>query len=274
MMDDEENGQPDGLDDDFASGFDEEAEAQTKGPVEKSAPGQPEKADAPPEYMQITKKDWQELQANMAKFASYDRQFSSAHGNIGNLRIELNRLAQSIAQQQSRGNLVEIPADAFDDLKDFPEFQQASRKAIEKALSGVKVGGGGGQAINPAEVAAITEAIVTARDMSVLEETYENWRDIVGAVGRDQQPDPNNQFRRWLKTKGATYEKRINDTLSPAIIQSAIGRFQSEMKQRQQQVRTRSRRLDESVQPRGDGMAPSAGKSLDDQFESGFWPGR
>lgn len=77
-------------------------------------------------------------------------------------------------------------------------------------------------------VAAKSKAIDAAQ-LAHLVKTYPDWRAIVGAVDvSKQQPDPNNAFRKWLATKDAAYQKKINGTTSPREVEKAIALFQAE----------------------------------------------
>jgi hypothetical protein len=65
--------------------------------------------------------------------------------------------------------------------------------------------------------------------MAHLVKAFPDWRTIVGAVDiRKQQPDPNNPFRKWLATKDALYQAKINGTNSPREIEKAIALFRAE----------------------------------------------
>jgi hypothetical protein len=68
-----------------------------------------------------------------------------------------------------------------------------------------------------------------AAQMAHLVKAFPDWRTIVGAVDiRKQQPDPNNPFRKWLATKDALYQAKINGTNSPREIEKAIALFRAE----------------------------------------------
>jgi hypothetical protein len=65
--------------------------------------------------------------------------------------------------------------------------------------------------------------------MTHLVKIYPDWRAIVGAVDiSKQQPDLNNPFRKWLATKDAAYQARINGTNNPREIEKAVTLFRAD----------------------------------------------
>lgn len=239
---------------------------------EKPIPAEPPREEAPaPKYVQITEADWADVRAAAARTASYERQLSSAHGSIGNLQKTVNELRAATP----RGIKVEIPKDAFDDLeKEFPELAAMNRAALEKALSGI-TGTEPRSEFSEADLARMVSERTTKLEVEALEDAHPEWRKIVGAVDiRKEQPDPNNAFRKWLGAKDATYQARLNNTESAAVISRAITLFQRETKAGPKPGPNAADRRREivqgAVQPRGDGGAPAAGSSAQDEFEAGF----
>jgi hypothetical protein len=229
-----------------------------------------------PEYVKITRKDWDEVRAAAARTASYDSQLSKAFGTIGGLQKALTDLRN----EGPRTGKFEIPKDAFADMeRDFPELAQQTRAAMEKALRGV-TGSPGAASIDPDEMKRLVAEHATQvridAEIEALEEDHPDWRKIVGQVDTSkQQPDPNNAFRKWLATKDAAYQARLNSTNSAAVISRAISRFRSETKPApppaptlQQQLR--NARIKGAVQPRGDGGQPAQANTDEDEFAAGF----
>jgi hypothetical protein len=262
----------------FSQGFDEVKPAPShhaKAPPATTSREEPkEKPEPGPEYVQITKADWDMVNAAAKKTASYDQQLSKAFGTIGNLQKVINGLQS----QTPQGRKVEISADAFKDLeRDFPELAKSTRTALERALSGVT---GTGQ--DPAAVKKLLDERTAEREIEVLEDAYPDWRDIVGAVDVTREmPDPNNAFRKWLGTKDAAYQRRVNATDSAAVITRAINTFQRETKAQASKTAapvdnranaTRTSRIAAAVQPRGDGAAPtmSGANTEEEAFAAGY----
>ena len=88
----------------------------------------------------------------------------------------------------------------------------------------------------------------------------------------EQQPDPENPFRKWLASKDAAYQVKVNDTRTASVMSRAIRLFQSESieKPRTTQSQVRSERIKEAVQPKGDGGHPTSRNNDEDDFASGY----
>jgi hypothetical protein len=120
------------------------------------------------------------------------------------------------------------------------------------------------------------EELAVARETEALEDAFPDWHSIVGAVGKDEQPDPNNPYRKWLATKPDDYQRRINGTMSAAVIGRSIRLFQSETKApakpatQSRDSNARDAVIRGAVQPKGDGGAPSSSNSREDAFAAGF----
>ena len=269
---------------DFAGGFESERPAPKpeKAADKPQTEVKPEPAETPrepaapkPEFVRVTKQEWAEVRAAAAKTASYDAQLSKLFGTTGNLQ----KLVQGAQAQAPAGRKIEIPKDAFSAMeKDFPELAQQTRTAIERALSGVT--GTGANDVDPDKLEGMLASFAAKREIEALEDAYPDWREIVGAVdvSRGVQPDPNQPFRKWLAGKDATYQARVNNSESAAVIGRAIKLFQRETTVAAQprvngtpRNDARADRIRAAVQPRGDaGGASAAGSSDDDQFEAGF----
>jgi hypothetical protein len=268
---------------DFDSGFtgkpaDKPAATEGKPAKTEAATAAPEgatvAAEETPEFIQVTKKDWDEIRAAAAKTASYDQQLSRVFGTLGNLQ----KLVQGFQAQTPKGGKVEIPATAFAQMeKDFPELAAQTRAALEAALAGVHGTGTAAAAIDDSKVETMMAAYTAKREIEALEDAYPEWRTIVGAVSAaGEQPDMTNPFRKWLASKDAAYQARVNASESAAVISRAIRLFQNETKAAKPTAAAtprndaRAERIRAAVQPRGDGAGVPAGKTADDDFLEGF----
>lgn len=253
---------------DFDAGFlDVEPPTKESGPAETPR----EEAIPPVEYVQLTKKEVDEIKAAAAKTASYDQQISRLFGTTGNIQKLLNESKAQAAQSQPGARKIAIDKTAFAAMeKDFPELAQQTRDALEKALSGVDAPDA------PTFDAGKIKETLRARELEILEEDHPDWAQIVGQVaGPNDKPDPDNAFRKWLATKDDAYQTRINMTMSPPVIARAIRLFQSEAKAPPKPPATprtdaRAERIRSAVQPRGDNAGGAPGKSDDDAFAEGF----
>jgi hypothetical protein len=158
--------------------------------------------------------------------------------------------------------------------RDFPELAHQTRAALEAALSGIS--GTGANDVDAGKIETMLASYTSKREVEALEDAYPDWRQIVGAVDvTKEQPDPNNPFRRWLASKDAAYQNRINGSESAAVIGRAIRLFQNETRTPAKPAATprgnaRAERIRNAVQPRGDGAGAAAGRSEDDEFVAGF----
>lgn len=235
-------------------------------------------AEPPPEYIQITAKDWADVRAAAAKTASYDQQLSKAFGTIGNLQKLVNGFqAKQVQEAPPAERKFQISPAAFAEMeKDFPELAQQTRAALEAALSGLP--GANGAEVDATKIESMLANYTSRREIEALDDVYPEWRTIVGQVDiTKEQPDPENPFRKWLSTKEATYQDRVLSSESAAVISRAIRLFQKETapvpaKSNGAVPRDTARadRIRAAVQPRGDNAGAAAGKSDQDEFEAGF----
>lgn len=253
---------------DFAGGFDGKT-ADKIAAKEKPAPATEAaraEAEPKPEYVQITAKDWDEIKAAAARTASYEKQFSSFNGKLGNIYTTLNSLKEATPRDLE----VKLPDQAFTKMaKDYPELAELSREEFQAALAGLKGAKPDGEAI---------KKIQMELEQEDLDDAIPDWRTIVGAVQTDkEQPDQNNAFRKWLATKPDEYQARINGTIRAPVIQRAIRLFQNETKAPAKPApavtprdTARAERIRDAVQPKGDGAVASSGNSEADAFAAGF----
>lgn len=260
--------------DDFAAGFSDEKPAPKPDKPEPAAPSKAtEKAEDKPEYVQVTAKELADIRAAAAKTASYDSQLSRVFGTLGNLQKLLNdqKTAQPASSPPAAARKIEISKEAFAEMaKDFPELANLTHAAMERAVAGLP---SGGAEIDPAKLEGMIASLTNKREVEILEDRYPDWRDIVGAVDvTKEQPNPDNAFRKWLGTKDAAYQARINGTESAAVITRAIRLFQTETKPAVKPPRDTARadRIREAVQPRGDKAGAAASRTDQDEFEAGF----
>ena len=120
--------------------------------------------------------------------------------------------------------------------------------------------------------------------MLALDESYANWREIVGAVDTTQGGtiDQKNPFRQWLATQDVAYQEKVNGTDSASTISTAIGKFlafksaaarSAETPATAPKIAARQDRIAAAITPKGDGGQPAPSKSADDEFNAGFATG-
>ncbi len=264
---------------DFGAGF---ADTETKTIEKPTKPEKPEAAatprtEEPPEFVQITAKELADIRAAAAKTAGYDSQLSKVFGTIGQLQKALNE--QRAAAEQAAppaAREVKIPEDAFAAMRrDFPELAEQTEAAIKAALSHLPAGASDA---DEERIKRVVLAQVAAREIKALEEDYPDWRDIVGAVTAGEQPDPEHPFRKWLGTKDAAYQQRINASESAQVLARAIRTFQKEATAAATPPRpaptprdqARAERIRNAVQPRSDSPGGQTPRTELDEFHAGF----
>lgn len=288
-------------DKDFAAGFDNPTAQTPPAPEQKDEKSEPEKeAAAPagndepkdppdpvdpppppaPEYVQITKEQFAKLESAATEVGTLKSQLDKAFGSIGGVQ----QLVKELQAKTPEGATVEIPADAFEGMEEeFPDIAKHMRGVLEKTLKGVRGTGDAKTVVDPEAVSRLVADGIKQREMEALEDAYPDWRSIVGAVDSADKADPNNEFRKWLGTQPADYQKKINSTHSAVVLSRAIDKFKDATKTppppppppktpAPRQEARRSRIVD-AVQPKGDGHVPPPTKTDDDAFQEGFRSG-
>lgn len=250
----------------------EEKPAAAAKPADKTA-NPAAKSDAKPEYVQITKAQFDRYEAAANKSEEFEKQFSKAFGTMG----DMQKILRGLQAQTPRGAAVKLPPGALDAMKkDFPELGEHMQTVLEAILKDVE--GTGTKDANPEEFERKIQERVAVLAAEELADEFPDWRKIVGAVdtSKGEKPDPNHPFRKWLATKPQDYQDRINNTNSAGVITRAIRIFKSETKPAQaapakpnKQTQVRADRMADAVRPRGDGGHPP-GPAAEDDFEAGF----
>lgn len=264
----------------FGAGF--SADAKPENPIQ--TPDTPEtaatpRAEEPPEHVQISAKEWADVRAAALKTASYDAQLAKAFGTIGNLQKLVNEQRARATEQapdKPAARAFKIDPESFAEMRrDFPELAAQTQAAIEKALSGLPAGANDA---DQAKIESLLAQYTAKREIEALEDAFPDWRQIVGAVNvrAGEQPDPENPFRKWLAGKDETYQDRINNSSSAAVMGRAIRTFQKETAAAAKPAATpqrdtaRADRIRAAVQPRGDNAGAAPANTSEDAFAAGF----
>jgi hypothetical protein len=245
-------------------GDDKQPEAE---PAPKPAPVVVEK----PEYQRVLKKDWDAL---VARTTSHEAQFSKAFGTIGNMQ----KLVNGLQAGTPTGRKVEIPKEAFAAMaREFPELAELNRTALQSALEGMTGTGGGAAELDETRLEHFFADRTVKRELKNLADEFPDWQQIVGAVAVGQAPDLAHPYRKWLATKDASYQARVNASESADVIARSIRLFQREINAAKpapgQRPRDEARvaRIAGAMQPRGDNAGVGIAAPTDDeQFEAGF----
>lgn len=258
-----------------------EPKPEVKPKTEAKAPPTPDPVVAQPKYRQITEDEYTLLHSAAAKTAEIEKQVSKVFGTVGNMQQIVNKLQSATPA----GTAIELPPDVVSEMeKDFPELAGHFKSALEKALKGVRgTGPATGATVDPEAVSKLVntamEAATVKREIEALEDDHPTWKEIVGAIGPGETPNPNNPFRVWLGKQSAEYQAKINSTNSSTVISKAIDKFLDSQKapakvpQPTPKVVAQQSRIKDAIQPRGDGGQPTPRNTEEDAFSEGFRTG-
>jgi hypothetical protein len=237
-----------------------------------------------PEFVQITKADWEKIQTETASVAELrqeiTKRFDTTFGKMGGLERTLTQLQQNTPVGQP---IVVTEAD-LQELKDdgFPDLTVSMAKGLTKIFSKFK----GTATPEPIDLVAqvtplVQQGIAAAQKeweaktaIERLTDLHENWRDITGPK------DSQTEYRTWLSKQ--TDGSKVLESDNPREVGKSITKFLEEKKQAEAakavppKTNGRSQRLAEAVPARGgSGAAPGHTQpSEDEQFEAGFKAGR
>lgn len=188
----EESKQAEQAEQSFMAGFAEDENAQpTETPAAAPAPAQPAEAPPPaPEYVQVTKADWDTVSQRAAKIdeiaATLGNRFDQAFGKMGGLERKLAELQTGTP----KGETVQVSDEDFAELKEeYPGLSELTVKGLNRMLGKLK----GTGSIDPQ---AIEKAVAPLRD-EMLETAFPGWKEDV------KTPD----FAAWRKTQGPEVEQ-------------------------------------------------------------------
>ena len=259
--------------------------ASGDGEAEKAVTDSPatDKTDAPPapEYVQITKSDWEKTQALLNDLPTQvKRGIDDVNGRFGGLQ----QLVQSRIAATPKGQKVEFSADDFKELREeFPQLADMLLKGLNR--SGERMTGTAPteptQPTSPAppviDVPALTIRIRQDLAREELAEEHADWKDVVGLPDAEGKI-PNTEFRRWLGTKPQAEQDRVLGTWNPRLIAKTLTDFK-EHQQKQAQAaaggdggNTRRARVQSGVVPRsaGGGAGGPSTPTEEQSFMDGF----
>lgn len=249
---------------------------------EPAKPVSPAPAPVPkPEYIRVTKQDWDNTRAATGKVANLESQLAKLTGSIPKAEMIVQQVIDKVQAQTPAGAPVELTDEDFAEFQEtFPEVGATMRKSLDKIVKRLNVRGTASPA-TPApavDVDAAVEKVLTAREMTALTKAHPDWQDTVARVDRSkgEAPPEDNPFRKWLGTQSAEYQEEVNETHSPAVIQAAIDRFKAIPKTdapaRPDKGAARRAVLADAVTPRAEGNPPPLNppQTADDAFTAGF----
>ncbi len=173
--------------------------------------------DPPPaesEYVQVTKADFEKMQAIMAEWPSWKKSVSSVSGVTGGLKSQLQELRTAMSVTGGDPDFTDL-------AEDFPELTDRLKKAFEPLKKR-----GNAPALSPEALRTLAEEVSDARELRTIEAVHSGWIDTVGPINGD------NDFRRWLATKSPDYANKVNNSRESAFLIRVLDTFERETEAR------------------------------------------
>lgn len=278
----------------FGVGFGDTPPAAIPAKVVEETKPDPVKADAvvvpvpvpeKPQYIRVTKQEWDNAKASLGKVSTLESRVAKFEGSMPKAEQLIQQVIDKVQAQTPAGVPLELTDEDFADFQEtFPEVGQEMRKSLDKILKRMNTRGTAAPAaLDESAVTKAVETILTTREKQALEKTHPTWKEIVGAVdmSKGEKAPEDNPFRQWLAAQPPEYQQEINNTKSPAVVQSAIDRFIAVPKAapaaaKPDRAAARRAVIEDAVTPRADGNPPPLNppQSVEDAFASGFKSGK
>ena len=253
----------------FKAGFD-----GTETPPEND---EHESDGAAPEYIQVTKQDWEDTKARLIEIDNLKTAHAKTSGSIGTL----NQVIEQLKSQTKAGAPVELTDDIVDGLKsEFgDELSAAMLGVLKKAAPAMR---GNGTAFDPIQIRkeakAEAEATYSARRIAELQqeltEEHPDWATVRGTQ----------EFKDWQASLKEDERTRLNTSNSVTYLSRKLSEFKDSQKKKQQTAvadaekkriaetkgNARRQAMQDAVQPKGDGGHAPAKTEVDD-FHAGFY---
>lgn len=256
--------------------------------VEEPAPVVPPPApeEPKPEYVQITKEQFDNLMRTVDKTAANETALNKLNGSLGNIF----QIVQKLQSETPKGEAIEVTDETVAELtEDYPQLATAMKAILAKALKGrVGTGTAEPEKVTPPAPAAVpmvdTETVRKlvsddggAREIKALTEDHPKWREIVGIVDSEGKYDPKNEYRIWLAKQPEAYQAQINGASTALVISKSIDKFQADKAKKvpaPPPPKNKQRdRIVGAVTPRGDGSPPPPTNTPDEDFNAGYRTG-
>lgn len=279
----------------FGAGFGDTPPAPAEKVVEeaKPEPAKPEAAAPPPvpekpQYVRLTKQEWDNTKAAAGKVSSLESQVAKLLGNAPKAEQIVQQVLENLRAQTPAGLTVEFSDEDFAELDTFPEIGTGMRAALERVFKKANVKGTGTadpkppaqSPAQPVDMDAAFEKWQLGREAKALEKAYPDWSDIVGRPPMPGDPVPEgNPFRAWLATQPAAYQEEVGQTESPAVVQAAIEKFKASQTQstaatpaKPDKAAARRAVIEDAVTPRAEGNPPPLNQpqTAEEAFASAF----
>lgn len=176
---------------------------------------------SPPEFVQVTKADFDKLMAAAARIdeinATTEKQRDQVFGKLGGIERTLQQLQQS--QPVSDEDMAQL-REAYPDLADLSLFQ--------KLRAGADVSGM--QERVEAAVAEANERTRRAFETRLLTRDHPDWKQVVGVPEKAGDPIPDTEYRRWLSAQPEDYRNQVGSVWDADVVGESIRRFKEQAK--------------------------------------------
>lgn len=278
----------------FGAGFGDTPPAETPAKVVEDAAAEPDKPEVPaeppakaakPEYVRVTKQDWDNAKANLGKVSSLESQVAKLTGAMPKADLLVQQVMEKVQAHTPAGEPLVLTDEDFAEFKEtFPEVGETMRKSLDKILKRMN-GRGGAAALDPGAIEKVVEATLTKRaeaettatrekELSGLIEVYPNWGEIVGRPPPGAEP-VQTDWRKWATAN----DPKALETDSPSAVQASIAKFiESQKAAAAKPDKGAARRavIADAVTPRAETQPPPLHQpqSAEEAFASGFKAGK
>ena len=261
------------------------AKVESEAKPEPAKPAAAPAVEAPkpqkPEYVRVTRQEWDNNKAAVGKIASLESQIAKMAGSVPNADQIEQRIVEKIRAQTPSGQAVEFSDEDFAELSaEFPELAKLTRTTLERLFkkSGVR-GTGPTNSSNGIDVAKEVQKVLLERDEKAFTKAYPTWSEIVGAPAVTGGQPVQTDFRKWLTTQPPEYQKAINETNDWSELKESLDAFHNSQRTAAPAPsvtpnRAAARRavMEDAVTPKTDGAAPPLVQpiSAEDAFGASF----
>lgn len=259
-------------------------------PEAKPAPLVPGPKPEKPEYVRVTRQDWDRHNAMFGKVASLEGELAKMKGSMPNGEAIIQQAIEKVRAETPAGQAVEFSKEDLAEIaEDYPDMAERLLKVLNRG----KVKGTGPSEpakapssgiAEPIDIGKAVEAEFTKREakqkadaleaeMKALAEAHPKWRETVGAPAVTGGEPVQTEWRKWATTN----DQAALTTDSPAELQASIAKFTASQTApvtppKPDKGEVRRAVIADAATPKLDGNAPPLNQppSAEDAFKSGF----
>lgn len=243
--------------------------------AEKTEPKQPPATPAAPEpeFVQITKADWEALSSRASKVddlrSTLEKSNGTAFGKIGGIERAMNELraGMSIAGLDLSGISDAEIAEVKDELpalaNALTKLKAAGPRAVDADALGKVVAARLEEAMPQLE-----EKVERKFELRRLTKAHPDWQNVVASEA----------YSKWMAAQPQDYQDLVMNSWDADVTAPALAKFKEDTAPKKSAAGTspspkataRRERLEAAVQPRGSTVLAKPEKSAEDQFNEGF----